>query len=72
MELEYAEDVEVDVCLDCKGIWLDKGELKDLEGKKKKDFSVIDKDRELDLKYDKYQERMKDQSFFGKLRRLLN
>ena len=30
MDLQYAEDTEVDVCLECKGVWLDAGELDDL------------------------------------------
>lgn len=33
MDLEYAEDIEVDVCLTCNGVWLDKGELKGLRAK---------------------------------------
>ena len=31
MDLERAEDVEVDVCLNCRGVWLDEGELEDLK-----------------------------------------
>ena len=31
MNLEHAEEVEVDVCLTCKGIWLDRGELEAIE-----------------------------------------
>lgn len=27
MDLEYAQDVEIDVCLNCHGAWLDAGEL---------------------------------------------
>ncbi len=27
MDLEYADDTEVDVCLECGGVWLDMGEL---------------------------------------------
>ena len=33
MELEYAEDVEIDVCPDCHGAWLDGGELERLKDK---------------------------------------
>ena len=31
MDLEYAEDVEIDVCPDCHGAWLDYGELERLK-----------------------------------------
>ena len=31
MDYEHAEDVEVDVCLNCRGIWLDTGELAELQ-----------------------------------------
>jgi len=33
MDLEYAEDVEIDVCLKCNGAWLDIGELEKLKDK---------------------------------------
>ena len=33
MDLEKAEDVEVDVCLSCGGVWLDAGELETLKQK---------------------------------------
>ena len=31
MDIEMAEDIETDVCLKCRGIWLDAGELVDLK-----------------------------------------
>lgn len=31
MDLEKAEDVEVDVCLKCRGVWLDAGEMSGLK-----------------------------------------
>jgi Zn-finger nucleic acid-binding protein len=33
MDLEYAEEVEIDVCLNCNGAWLDLGELESLKEK---------------------------------------
>ncbi|RJS79533.1 transcription factor [Methanophagales archaeon] len=33
MDLEYAEDVEIDVCLNCNGAWLDYDELDKLKDK---------------------------------------
>jgi Zn-finger nucleic acid-binding protein len=38
MDLERVIDVEVDVCVDCKGIWLDKGEYKELTVGQRKDL----------------------------------
>ena len=45
MDLESAEDVEVDVCLTCNGVWLDKGELEELKTKSKAGFKgdTVDK-----------------------------
>jgi Zn-finger nucleic acid-binding protein len=33
MDLEYAEEVEIDVCLNCNGAWLDLGGLESLKEK---------------------------------------
>ena len=33
MDIEKADDIEVDVCLSCGGVWLDKGELEELKEK---------------------------------------
>jgi len=33
MDLELADEVEVDVCLKCNGVWLDAGELEELKAK---------------------------------------
>lgn len=33
MDIEVADDVEVDVCLTCHGVWLDAGELEDLRAR---------------------------------------
>jgi Zn-finger nucleic acid-binding protein len=38
MDLEKAEDVEVDVCLQCKGVWLDADELEGLKNVPKDGF----------------------------------
>jgi Zn-finger nucleic acid-binding protein len=38
MDIESADEVEVDVCLSCNGVWLDKGELKELKAKAKAGF----------------------------------
>jgi Zn-finger nucleic acid-binding protein len=39
MDLEMADDVEVDVCLNCSGVWLDQGELEELKLKSKEGFT---------------------------------
>ena len=38
MDLELADDVEVDVCLNCNGVWLDAGELESLKDKSEEGF----------------------------------
>jgi Zn-finger nucleic acid-binding protein len=38
MDIEDADGIEVDVCLNCRGAWLDTGELKDLEAKSEAGF----------------------------------
>ncbi|UCG68019.1 MAG: zf-TFIIB domain-containing protein [Thermoplasmata archaeon] len=38
MDIERAEDIEVDVCLTCHGVWLDSGELEALKSKSKKGY----------------------------------
>ena len=38
MDIEKADDVEVDVCLTCGGVWLDSGELEELITKSKEGF----------------------------------
>ena len=42
MDLEFADDIEVDVCLTCNGVWLDAGELHELKEKSKKGFKGDD------------------------------
>jgi Zn-finger nucleic acid-binding protein len=38
MDIESAEDTEIDVCLTCHGVWLDAGELEDLKAKSKEGY----------------------------------
>ena len=40
MDIETAEDVEIDVCLKCGGVWLDCGELEKLKGISKAGFEA--------------------------------
>ena len=39
MDIEKADEIEVDVCLNCGGAWLDKGELEKLKEKSEKGFT---------------------------------
>lgn len=38
MDIEKADDIEVDVCLTCGGVWLDQGELEKLKDKSEEGF----------------------------------
>ena len=38
MDIEKADDIEVDVCLTCRGVWLDSGELEALKAKSEEGF----------------------------------
>ena len=38
MDIEKADEIEVDVCLNCDGVWLDEGELDALKAKSKEGF----------------------------------
>jgi len=39
MDLEFADEIEVDVCINCNGVFLDEGELNDLKIKSKEGFA---------------------------------
>lgn len=43
MDIEKTGDIEVDVCLDCHGVWLDQGELEDLKVKSKEGYEGDEK-----------------------------
>jgi len=46
MDIERADDVEVDVCLECNGVWLDAGELDELKEKKEFKGDELEKEEE--------------------------
>ena len=50
MDIEKAEDIDVDVCLTCNGVWLDSGELEGLQKKSEDGFEgdPIAKQEEMD------------------------
>jgi Zn-finger nucleic acid-binding protein len=69
MDLEYAEDVEIDVCLACHGAWLDYGELEKLKEKSEagytgdKEAKAVEEWEEMMAK----QRRRRLNSLFGRL-----
>ncbi len=71
MDIEAADEVEVDVCLTCNGVWLDAGELEDLKEKSKNGFEGD----ELEKAEEQYEEMLHNRRksrlnrFFSKFRR---
>lgn len=63
--------VEIDYCPDCRGIWLDKGELEKLIDADKKNYDAIEKDyQEYDSDYQKSHKRKphkKKESIFSEI-----
>jgi Zn-finger nucleic acid-binding protein len=64
MDIESAEEIEVDVCLTCHGVWLDSGELEELKSKSQEGY----KGDELEKAQEKYEE-MKKRDMEKTLRR---
>ena len=52
MDTQYADEIEVDTCLTCHGIWLDAGELEELKKKSAAGF----KEDEIDKAAERYEE----------------
>ena len=67
MDIEKAEDIEVDVCLDCGGVWLDGGELKELKEKAVEGYEGDPGDKLVE-KWEEHQLKRKNSPFnrFGK------
>ena len=66
--------VEIDYCPECRGIWLDRGELEKLIEKEEKTYQeakrkYVDEDYEYDRKqeYKKYPKKRKKESFLGEV-----
>jgi Zn-finger nucleic acid-binding protein len=68
MDIETADDVEVDVCINCNGVWLDRGELDDLKTKAKSGFEGDDVDKAVERWEDYVLKKRQNKSSF--LRRL--
>ena len=71
MDIETVEDIEVDVCLFCGGVWLDKGELEDLQEVSDKGYELDMDAKEKELEEEKRykQKHSKLHRFIGKLTR---
>jgi Zn-finger nucleic acid-binding protein len=66
MDIETADEVEVDVCLTCNGVWLDKGELQDLEAKSKTRFKGDDTDKAVE-RWEEHVKRSRRGSFLSRI-----
>lgn len=59
MDAEDAAGVEVDVCLDCHGVWADAGEIEALVEKDPAEFLDFDQDKEDEIATAEFAERRK-------------
>ena len=69
MDLEYAQEVEIDVCLDCHGAWLDYGELERLKEKSEAGYAS-DKEKKAEEEWEEMMAKRRKRglnSFFGRL-----
>lgn len=69
MDLEYALDVEIDVCLVCNGAWLDAGELERLKEKSEAGYTG-DKEKKAEEEWEEQmakRRRRELNSLFGRL-----
>jgi len=48
MDIEKAEEIEVDVCLTCNGVWLDEGELDELKIKSREGFEGNEQEKTIE------------------------
>ncbi len=65
MDIESADEVEVDVCLTCHGVWLDRGELDELKRKSKDGFKGDDMEKAVE-RWEEYAKKSR-KSFFKRL-----
>jgi Zn-finger nucleic acid-binding protein len=69
MDIEHADDIDVDVCLTCNGVWLDKGELQELKAKSEGGFEGDDLDK-AEEKWEEINKKNRDSRFNRFLRKL--
>jgi Zn-finger nucleic acid-binding protein len=64
MDIESAEDVDIDVCLNCKGVWLDAGELDDLKAKSEEGYKG-DEMAKAEEKYEEFIRKSRERRLMG-------
>ena len=71
MDIEKADDIEVDVCLTCGGVWLDQGELDALKSKSDEGFEGDELAKQEELEEEQRYKRRNSplHRFLGKLSR---
>ncbi len=67
MDIEKVEDIEVDVCLLCGGVWLDEGEIEDLEKKTEEGYEL-----DMDAKQAEIQEEKRFKQRHSKLHKFIS
>lgn len=70
MDIEEAEEIEVDVCLNCHGVWLDAGELEELKELSEEGYE-LDEDAKMKERYEEMVYKSKH-SLLGKFIRKLS
>ncbi len=69
MDIETAEDVDVDVCLNCGGVWLDAGELEKLKTISKAGFEGDERVKE-EERWEELVQQGRESALAGLMRRL--
>jgi Zn-finger nucleic acid-binding protein len=69
MDIETAEDVDVDVCLNCGGVWLDVGELEKLKAISTEGFEGDERVKE-EERWEELMQQGRESALAGLLRRL--
>ena len=69
MDIETAEDIEIDVCLGCNGVWLDHGELAKLN-KISKDGFEVDEFSKAEERWEEMVQKERQSMLLGMFRRL--
>jgi Zn-finger nucleic acid-binding protein len=69
MDIETAEDVDVDVCLNCGGVWLDAGELEKLKAISNEGFEGDERVKE-EERWEEQMQQGRESALAGLLKRL--
>ena len=66
LQMSERQGVEIDYCPECRGVWLDRGELDKIIAKSDDDDDGRDDDRDRDRYRDKEREHRPDSGHYGK------